>query len=403
MLNIEGKLKSIMELEQISKNNVLSLYIDVDPAKPENAEKAWLKRVKVKLKKLVEENKSKEIDESVIKELVRILELEPPKGKTIVCFAFKENDELKWERLDLNVELPLIDVKNQEVEIKFGEPYLTPLLFAMNEYEKTGVLILDPQRWRFLEVYLGEVKEDHKVLEEVSTKDWDELHKLSKQISEAIYLRIEKKGGRFDKLSVKERESAKISTWMSKLYVKFARLLEKAVVAHSIERLVLIGEKWQLSYFETYLPAKIQRKIVAKLPLKPDLKDASFYNVWKYVEPVLYEAEREEEKRLINQIKEQPGLWGIDPVLNGLQMGRVRKWVVPWSLDIIIWQCEKDRFVAASKETAQIICNNPKPVNLKECIHNLALTYGAQLEFVKGDAEKILIKDMGGMAALVRW
>ncbi len=404
MLSIEKKLKKIIEWEEVPKKDVLSLYIDVDPSKPENAEKAWLKRVKKALKELVENNKGNEnLNESLIKDLSKNLEILLPSGKTLVCFAYKEKDELQYERFELNIELPLLDFRNQGVEIAYGRPYITPLLFAMDEYEKTGILVLNPQKWRFLEVYLGEVTEDEELFKEISGKDWEELHRLSKQISEEIEHRIQKRGGRFDKLSIKEREAAKVSTWMSKLYGKMARLLEKIVTADSIERLVFIGERWQLSYFETYLSTRMQNKIAAKLPLKPEIKEASPQNIWKYTEPVIYDIEREYEKRLLQQIKEQPGLWGIDPVLNALQMGRVRKWVIPWSLDITIWRCEKDGFVAASQDTAKIVCSDPKPVRLKECIYDLALTYGAEIEFVRGEAEEILLKEMDGMAALVRW
>ncbi len=187
------------------------------------------------------------------------------------------------------------------------------------------------------------------------------------------------------------------------MYATLARLLEQAADQLAIERLVLAGEHWQISHFETYLSRRIQRRVAARTSLWPEAHQASAGAIWRHLEPVLLEAERRGEMALLEEVKEQGGLWGADAVLNALQLGRVRLWILPWSLDFRVWQCPEDGFIAASREAASVLCTAPREEPLRDHVWSLAAQYGADLEFVRGEAEQRLIREMGGMAALLRW
>jgi len=84
-------------------------------------------------------------------------------------------------------------------------------------------------------------------------------------------------------------------------------------------------------------------------------------------------------------------------------MGRVQLWVLPWAMDLKVWRCPQDGFVAASRETAAELCARPEEVALRDHVWTLAGDYGADLEFVRGEAERRLLEEMGGMAAVPRW
>ena len=56
------------------------------------------------------------------------------------------------------MELPVVDLAHGRVECRWGEPYVTPLLYALDEYERAGVLYLDQMSWRFYEIFLGEIE-----------------------------------------------------------------------------------------------------------------------------------------------------------------------------------------------------------------------------------------------------
>lgn len=405
MIPIETQLQTLRQWSESVEDDVLTIYADVDPAKPENAGRAWLKRVKNTLKDLDEIlNRQGKHDQPMYDQVMTLLETERPEARTLALFAHRDRQgRLYVERLDLQIELPLVDVARGRVEARYGAPYITPLWFAIDEYERAGILLLTGARWRFFEVFLGEIRENEETLASISSEHWKAIEEASRQVSSEWSARAAKPGGRYDKLSPKERTSARIETWLHKLYGRLARLLEQAMNRLNIERLVLVGEQWQTSHFETYLSRRLQQRIVARLPLWLEAQQASAMALLRRVEPVLLEAERQAELALLEAIREQPGLWGIDAVLDALQLGRVQRWVLPWSLELTIWRCPQDGFVAATRETATILCEQPEPVSLREHVLNLAAEYGAQLEFVRGGAEERLLKEMGGMAALLRW
>lgn len=405
MLAIERQLDELRQWMNEAQENVLSIYADVNPGKPENARRAWVTRVKNALKELPEiRNRQGRRDEPLYDEVLSLLEADRPEARTLAMFAHRDSGgRLHVQRLDLQVELPVVDLARGRVEARYGAPYATPLWFAVDEYQRAGILLLTGARWRFFEVFLGEIREGEEVFPEISAADWKQLQEASSRISDEMASRSLRPGGRFEKLSPRERAAARASAWLNRLYSTLARLLEQTADRLAIERLVLVGEQWQTSHFETYLSRRIQQRVAVRAPLWPEAQQAAPVAVWRLLEPALVEAERRGEVELLHTIRERPGLWGADAVLNALQMGRVKLWVLPWGLDIRIWRCGEDGFVAASRETAAEVCANPEEAALRDHVWALASDYGADLEFVRGEAEQKLIAEMGGMAALPRW
>jgi hypothetical protein len=123
-----------------SSTPVLSLYADINPARPENAGRAWVRRIKNTLKELLESGESKP-DNSLCEQVLALLEQERPSARTLVLFASRNPaGKPVLHRIDLQVELPVVDLAHGRVEARWGEPYLTPLFFAFDEYERGGSL-----------------------------------------------------------------------------------------------------------------------------------------------------------------------------------------------------------------------------------------------------------------------
>jgi len=405
MLEFENQIQALRDQFAQSETPVLSLYCDVNPARPENTGKAWLKRAKNALSDLPEIRTSdSKRDTPLYTRVIELLESERPEARTLALFARRdERGDLRAERLDLQVDLPVVDLANGRVDARYGKPYLTPLLFAVDEYERAGVLHLEGAGWRFYEVFLGEIREDREIFAEITPEDWRELAGLSNRLSEVFTARAGKPGGRSDKLSPKDRAVAKVSTWMQRLYGRLSVLLDKTIDRLGIERLVLMGEHWQISHFESYLSRGTRRLLVARTPHPRGLPSPTGNQLWERILPTLEEVERQAELELLDRIKQQPGLWGMDPVLDALQLGRVQVWALPWSLEARIWRCEQERFVAATPEIARLICAQPQEVPLRDHVWDLASEFGARVEFVRGQAERQVLEEMGGMAALLRW
>lgn len=405
MLDFERQIQTLRERFAQAPTPVLSIYCDVNPAKLENAGKAWLKRVKNTLKELPEiRNREGKRDTPLYDAVLELLDAERPEARTMALFAVRDSDgELYTERLDLRVELPVVDLARGRVDMRYGAPYLTPLLFAVDEYERAGVLHLESGGWRFYEVFLGDIREDEQIFAEITPAEWRDLRDLAQRITDAFDARGVGPGGRFDRLNPEERAAARVGAWLHRFYGRLSQLLDKALDRLDIERLALMGEQWQVRHFESYLSRGTRNRIIARIPHPRNAASPARKDLEERILPALEEAERRTEIELLDRIREQPGLWGMDPVLDALQLGRVQVWVLPWSLEARIWRCREDRFVAATQDIARLLCSEPEEVALRDHVWDLAAEFGARLEFVRGPAEERLLRDMGGTAALLRW
>ncbi|RMD63035.1 MAG: hypothetical protein D6826_05965, partial [Alphaproteobacteria bacterium] len=245
---------------------ILSVYADINPAKTENAGKAWLKRVKNALRDMPDLHVRRKHRRTLYDEVLYLLEELRPNARTLALFAAEdEHGNVSVERLDLQVELPVVDLAQGRVEARWGEPYLTPLLFAVDEYERAGVVHLEVGKWRFHEIFLGEIEEDTAVFAEITAAEWSELGALEEKLKEGLSALREHGGGKFARLSPRERKSAKVHAWMHKFYVRLAHLLEKAVVRLGVSRLVLMGEDWQTSRFAGYLSRNLRQRLKGRV------------------------------------------------------------------------------------------------------------------------------------------
>jgi len=385
------EIETIREKVALHEPPILSLYVDVDPAKPENARKGWLVRVKNTLKEL-------EVPKSVENAVFGVLEKDRPEGKTCVVFA-AERDKRVWvEDFTLQVELPVVHLGHGRVEARWGDSYIAPLIYALDEYERYCVVFLNKKRWRLFEIYLGEIEEVMDVFNEISLEDWRRVTADSPSLRFSAPKPASSRAG-----AAVDKFARKINVWTQKFYKNVARLLEKFVNDHDIGRIILLGVPEETRFFEQYLARSLRDKIVAHLASLPT-PEASVGDVGKKVFPEIERIEREKEVELITEIKERPGIWGLENVLDALQMGRLYILAVPWNLDVEVWRCPEAGLVFADEETAREFCPDEKEkVKLRDIIVALAADYGTRLEFIRGEAEKILVEEMDGIAGLTRW
>ena len=106
---------------------LLSLYADVNPANPDNAGRAWLVRVKNTLRSL-------SLPPDLPEKVIEALEFERPEARTCALFAGK--DLLRM--YTLRVDLPVVDLAHGRVDARWGEPYVFPLVYMIDEYERYG-------------------------------------------------------------------------------------------------------------------------------------------------------------------------------------------------------------------------------------------------------------------------
>ncbi|MGQ9692249.1 MAG: VLRF1 family aeRF1-type release factor [Thermaceae bacterium] len=372
---------------------VLSLYVDINPAKPENARRAYALRAKDAFKALG----VLEIAEKV----EQILRNEVLEAKTAAFFA--THGTLKT--LLFQVELPLTNrhatyldeskrwYLTEGVLAHYGEPLLFPLLYALDEYERYGVVYLDGEKWRYLEVFMGEVEEIHDAFLALDTEAWRRLSLDAP--GRRFGLGGISRGGAGQDLFAKRLEA-----WQERFYKTLVRELEHLAATRGFTRLILMGPEEHTELFLGYLPRRLKEQVVAELPSLPNPK-ASPGQVLKRLEPLIEEIERKREVELLNKLEEAHPKSAFGPeVLRLVQEGRVELWVLPWTLDQEVYPCGD--FFFMDRGEAMAFCQNPEAKPLAAVLPELALGYASKVEFVRGEAEKRL-NERGRMAALLRW
>jgi peptide subunit release factor 1 (eRF1) len=357
----------------------LSLYLDVNPANPDNQGKAYLLRARAALEAA---QTPPEIGQKVLEALERNL----PQARSRVVFAAEG-----WmEIYDLQVDLPLV----QGVEARWGEPYLTPILYVLDEYDRVGVVYLDSEKWRMFEVYLGEIEELPGAFRAVPTQEWNQLTRDSQG-------RRYSQGGIHRAAADTDRFERRLDVWTHRFYKRLAGLLEQTIQERSIQRLVLMGPKAEAQMFKELLPRRLRERVIATLPSLPTPR-AQAGEVLKLVQEVLEPIERERENRLLDELAER-GVGGLDQTLELLQQGGLHLLVAPWNPQGTVYRAP-DGWVGSSMEGAVAHgAGRIEEVELKQVLPELAEAYGTRLEFVRGPAEERLKQTFGGLAGLPRW
>ena len=389
------EVRRIKESLKDLKTPALSLYLDINPAKPDNAGRAYALRAKDAMKALA-------VPEALAEKVLELLQHEVIQAKTLALFA----DQERLELFPLQVELPLVRaLKTAFVDEKtsrlltdgalahYGEPFLLPLVYALDEYERYGVVYVDQERWRVFEVFLGEIAEVKDAFLALDTEAWRRLS-------------LDAPGRRFNLGGIarggagQDLFAKRLAAWEERFYKALAHELVRHVEERGFTRLLLMGPEEHTKLFLGYLPKRLKEKVVAELPSLPH-PGASPGEVLKRLEPVLEEVERQAEVRLLEELEEAYPKAAFGPeVLARVQEGRVELWVLPWHLEKEVYAC--DGLYLAEEAQALAYCQNPEKKPLAVVLPELAAGYAAKLEFVRGEAEKRLL-ERGGMAALLRW
>lgn len=358
---------------------VLSLYLDVNPANPDNQGKAPLLRAR-------EAIAATQAPPEIGKQVLEAVERNLPQTHSRVIFA----TEGWMEIYDLQVDLPLV----QGAEARWGEPYLTPILYVLDEYDRVGVVYTDSEKWRMFEVYLGEIEELPGAFRAVGPQEW-------KQFTQDSQGRRYSQGGIHRAAADTDGFERRLEAWTHRFYKQLAGLLEQTLSERHIQRLVLIGPKAEVQMFKELLPRRLRERVIATLPSLPT-PSARAGEVLQRVQEVLEPLERERENRLLDELTER-GVAGLDQTLELLQQGRLYLLVAPWNPQGGVYRAP-DGWIGSSPAVALAYgTDQPKEVELKMILPELAAAYGTRLEFVRGPAEERLHKDLGGLAGLPRW
>lgn len=364
---------------------VLSLYLDVNPASAEANPRAAVVRTRETLREL-------DVPDAVQRQVMTYLDGRTEPARTVALFATATERHV----LALQMALPVCDPLTGHMDARWGEPYLLPLDLALDEFPRYGVVYCDAEHWRFFDACLGE---------------FEEVLDAFRAIGAEVSRRYAEAGQRYPAHAASRADAAKdnlhrsVDEWTHRFHRDAARLLQAQVEERNIERLVLFGPNNCTRDFANALPRTLRDRVVATLPSLTS-PAASPGEVRKRFEEVAESIEREQEAQLLARIREE-GLTGTARCLEALQENRLYVLAVPWALDTTVYRDAATGYAAATPTAVHRRSTDGAPdvreVPLHDLLPELAAAYGARLELMRGDNQRRLKDELGGMGGLTRW
>ena len=352
---------------------MLSAYVSVNAAIPENQGQAYLVRLRDAMN-----------DEGVpegLQDRVRgFVENEThPRARSLAIFA---DEGGLFEVHRLQVDLP--------EAYRWGDPYVAPLTLVLDEYEPYGAVVLDAERFRYFVVSPLIDPEDAGEAKGSGFRELDlspsEPHPRSHGSTD------------MDPAGRKQEEMA------HRYYKEMGELTRDTAFREGVKHLILAGPNEITAAFREALPNELKDRVVAEDHV--DLS-ASEGEILDRLEEIRERAEHEREADLLAEIRER-GVRGPEETIKALQEeNRVYHLVALWDLDgEVRWSDADGLAIMDITQEKSPFTGEPTRVRpLKDVLVDLAAARGARLDFMRGENENTdaLRDEFGGLAGLTRF
>ncbi len=366
---------------------VLSLYLNVNPARPENARKAYALRARAAMERLG-------VDKHTARQIVTRLRQDHgmPDARTLVVFAGDEPRAF-FESYAIRPEIALVEA-GDGVVARWGEPYVAPLLLTVQEHQRYLVLLLASDHVRLFELYLDEVAELDGLVQPLDDSAWRPMREHATGAPG-----VPARGG-----SGKDLYDKRVADWRRRFHLEVVRHLDRTLDALGGDpRLILMGQGPEVRAFEGVLPPALQARVVDRLPA-PANADAPASELEPLFMAALQTVEQGAERALLDRIQEK-GVWGFASTLEAVREGRIHLLVVPWRMRATVFHVGDGEAVAPSRaEVARHAPDQPvQETPLADVLPALLARHNMQLAVMHGDNEARLFEAFDGMAGLARW
>lgn len=384
----EAKIRDLIKKTLARPEPVLSLYIDVNPATPGNSPRAIQTRARTTMGSL-------EVPEPVAGRVLDALAIPASRGRVLAIFAGMSDTP---ELLPLDMDLPVVDPTTGHVEARWGKPYVTPLLAALDRSRVCAVLYVDRDRWRLFVIRLGGIEEIMATPRPTSPGELDNL-----EPSKTVHPAYEADRGS----SATDDAAHHLLEVTRRFYIDSGAQVSDLMHTHQVEQLILMGTDEYRHLFESELPARLRTRIVGRLPALSH-PGASPSEVLSRASQLIDELREHQEALLLAAIEDH-GIIGLAPCLHALQEGKLDTVAVPWQADYPVYRELATGYVASTPDAARarvaasVDHGAVERVLLADLLPDLSTMYGTHIAFVEGAHKAHLIDKLGGMGGLPRW
>jgi hypothetical protein len=353
---------------------VLSAYLSVNAAIPENQGRAYL----VRLRDAMNDNGVPEDLQNSVREFVE--GEQHPRARTMAIFAAEDG---LFEVYRLPVDLP--------ESVRWGDPYVAPLLLALDEYEPYGVAVVDAERLRYF--VTSPVAPPPGSAEYVGASGYRELDVRPSQPHP-------RGGGSTDMDPAGRTQQANIS----RFYKDLGGIVRDLTFREGVKHLILAGPKERTSHFREQLPEEIKSLVASEEQVNLGESEGEILDG---LEEARERDEHERETETLAKVRES-GVSGPDETIAALQEeNRVYHLMVLWDLEGEMRWCDNDGLAIRDITARECpFCGQETRVRpLTDILVDLAAARGARIDFVRGENENTdaLRDEFGGIAGLTRF
>ncbi len=370
---------TLLAREPTPGSPVLSAYLDVDQARPANLNRGF---------EVALDNMLRSLERQLAQTpFLREFERDAARVRTFVgeyvpsaqslCIFCDESEHFLWWR-ELRVRL-----RN---DVFWSDtPFVRPLLDALDEHERYGVILTDRARARLFTVFLGEIAEHTGVF---AARD---VHRVKSIGTDRLWSHQQF-----------QRKADMHALWHLKCV---ARETDRLFTEYAFDRLVLAGPTEATAELRRLLPKRLRTRIVAELPLPIDAGPSDVLNA---LLPVIQHVERAYEHELVESLiasasKNERAVIGLDDTLAFVQEGRVWQLVHAEGIQSEGWECEHCAALFSQGRDMCAYCNGRlrQVPDLVARAAERAFEQGAAVEQVRGEAAARL-RAAGGIGGWLR-
>ena len=304
-------------VEQGEKQRILSLYLNVDNAQPENqaANPAWRIWLKKQLRSV--EAQLKEEDQpawDAVRDSVDTFFMGyMPSGKGLVAFFSPD-----WQQTH---SLP-VPLDNQAA---FGRPLVGPMLLALDEYRPYLVVLVDQEEAHFYVSYLGQTAFRDSI--EIDLDEYDFGEKTGMPSTSAT-------AGGHGGVMVKQRDTFEdmIHEHRMRFYREVAAHTHHLMQHEGIERVILGGDEQAGHSVRRQMSEPLQSRVVDVVSIP---RHYSLHDLFAQVQPLALEYERREDTRIVEEVIDRAhaggrAVLGVEAVETALRRQQVSELIVAW-------------------------------------------------------------------------
>lgn len=361
-----------------AESPVLSVYATVDSSiqNPYRQFQGLVKNMLHTLEKNLDDKQRENFEEDA-SHVTEFLADYEPLGRTLVIFS-DISEKFFWVR---TFKVPMESQAHwQDV------PYILPVLEAMDEHKRYGVVLLDKEHARLFTITLGEIEEKQDALASNTVKHLKTTGRDN--------LRSQMQLQRTDELH---------TSWHLK---HVAQILGDVAKQHTLDALILAGANSITQEFYDCLPAQLQHQVVGKIPLPIR---AGEKEILETLFPLGQKIEREQEIKWVNDLvtlshKNGRAILGWEGVLHAAEKGRVLKLIYANHFPRRGSLCTGCGMLFGDFRTICGNCNSLiKPVlDVRQPLVIRVLHKGGHLEPVRGEAAEKIRQVGEGVGAILK-